>query len=110
MKTTLLTIAFFLVTVAAVAQPVGYADKILGRWDVTVQGADGVSFPSWFEIQHRTEGQIMARVVGHFGSMRYATEAAYKDGQLTITVPKQYEIAPNLTSNIVPTINIGTVR
>lgn len=80
----------------ASAQPVGYADKILGRWDVTVQGSDGTSFPSWFEIQHRKETEIMARVVGHFGSMRYATSAEYKDGQLTITVPKQYERAPDV--------------
>jgi Domain of Unknown Function (DUF1080) len=78
------------------AQPVGYADKILGRWDVTVQGSDGKEFPSWLEIQHRKETEIMARVVGHFGSMRYATSAEYKDGQLTITVPKQYERAPDV--------------
>lgn len=93
-KSTLLIALMFLFAVTAFAQPVGYADKILGRWDVTVQGSDGTSFPSWFEIQHRTEGQIMARVVGHFGSMRYATEATYKDGQLTIAVPRQYEVAP----------------
>ena len=98
MKSTFFTLVFFLFTFAAIAQqpPVGYADKILGRWDVTVQGADGASYPSWFEIQHRTEGQIMARVVGHFGSMRYATDAFFKDGELTIKVPKQYERAPEV--------------
>lgn len=96
MKSILRTTALFLLTVAATAQPVGYADKILGRWDVTVQGSDGTSFPSWFEIQHRKETEIMARVVGHFGSMRYATEASYKDGQITIKVPKQYERMPDV--------------
>lgn len=96
MKIILLTITLLLFTVVATAQPVGYADKILGRWDVTVQASDGSTFPSWFEIQHRTETSIMARVVGHFGSMRYATETTYKDGQLTIKVPKQYERNPDL--------------
>ncbi len=98
MKSILFTTVFLLLTISVFAQqpPVGYADKILGRWDLTVQGTDGVSFPSWFEIQHRTEGQIMARVVGHFGSMRYATEAMYKDGELTIKVPRQYERAPEV--------------
>jgi hypothetical protein len=92
----LLTLSLLFVSFATSAQPVGYADKILGRWDVTVQASDGSSFPSWFEIQHRKETEIMARVVGHFGSMRYATEATYKDGQLTIKVPKQYERQPDV--------------
>lgn len=97
MKSILLTTILLLFTIPTFAQqPPGYADKILGRWDVTVQGSDGTSFPSWLEIQHRTETSIMARVVGHFGSMRYATEATYKDGQLTIKVPKQYERQPDM--------------
>lgn len=96
MKAILSVFVFLLINLAAFAQPVGYADKILGRWDVTVQGAGGVSFPSWFEIQHRKETEIMARVVGHFGSLRYATEAFFKDGELTIKVPKQYERAPDV--------------
>lgn len=70
------------------------ADAILGRWDVTVKAADGRSFPSWFEIRLRKEGELMASFVGQFGSMRYATKAEYKDGQLTIAIPKQYEQAP----------------
>jgi hypothetical protein len=76
------------------AQSVGDADKILGPWDVTVQGSDGISYPSWFEIQLRKETEIMARFVGRFGSVRYATSAEYGDGQLTISAPRQYERAP----------------
>ncbi len=96
MKSTFFTLVFLLFTFSALAQPVGYADKILGRWDVTVTAADGSTFPSWFEIQHRKETEIMARVVGHFGSMRYAPEASFKDGELTIKVPKQYERGPDV--------------
>jgi hypothetical protein len=74
--------------------PAQNADAVLGRWDATVQGADGTSYPSWFEIRLRKEGELMASLVGRFGSMRYATQAEYKDGQLTIAIPKQYEAAP----------------
>ena len=98
MKLFLLTVMLLILSFTIFAQqpPVGYADKILGRWDVTVQGSDGVNFPSWFEIQHRKETEIMARFVGHFGSNRYATAAEYKDGQLTIQIPKQYERMPEV--------------
>jgi hypothetical protein len=97
MKQILFTITLlFLATTIFAQQPPGYADQILGRWDVTVQGADGVNYPSWFEIQHRKETEIMARFVGRFGSMRHATSAEYKDRQLTIKIPKQYEVGPDV--------------
>jgi Domain of Unknown Function (DUF1080) len=69
-------------------------DPVLGRWDATVQGADGLSYPSWFEIRLRKEGELMASFVGRFGSMRYASKAEYKNGQLTLAIPKQYEVGP----------------
>ncbi len=70
------------------------ADPILGRWDATVQTPTGGSYPSWFEIRLRKEGELMASFVGRFGSMRYATKAEYQNGQLMIAIPKQYEAAP----------------
>jgi hypothetical protein len=74
------------------AQPkVGFADPVLGRWDVTVVGADGVSYPSWFEVRLRKETELMGGFVGRFGSLRYASKVEFSDGQLTITVPVQYE-------------------
>ena len=32
--------------------PPGFADAVLGRWDLTVQGADG-PYPSWLEVMLR---------------------------------------------------------
>ena len=97
MKPTLLAILFSLFTAVALAQqPPGYADQLLGRWEVTVQGADGVSYPSWIELQHRTETSLMGSFVGRFGSKRHASHVEYKDGQLTIKIPKQYEAAPEV--------------
>jgi hypothetical protein len=74
------------------AQPkVGFADPVLGRWDATVTGADGVSYPSWFEVRLRKETELMGGFVGRFGSLRHASKVDFSDGQLTITVPVQYE-------------------
>jgi hypothetical protein len=77
----------------AQAQPkVGFADPVLGRWDATVTGADGVSYPSWFEVRLRKETELMGGFVGRFGSLRYASQVTFNDGQLTITIPVQYEL------------------
>jgi len=81
-------------SISAFAQTAGFADAVLGRWDVTVTGADGVSYPSWLEVRLRKETELMASFVGRFGSMRYATKAEYSNGQLTIAIPAQYEAGP----------------
>ena len=83
---------FFSVTLFA--QTAEFADVILGRWDVTVTGADGVSYPSWLEIRLRKENELMASFVGRAGSVRYATTASYVNGKLSIAIPQQYERAP----------------
>ncbi len=97
MKSILLTVVFLLSAVLVFAQqPPGYADQILGRWDVMVQGADSINYPTWFELQHRKETELMGSFVGRFGSKRYASHVEYKAGQLTIKIPKQYEVGPDV--------------
>lgn len=83
-----------LLTFPALAQAPGFADAVLGRWDITVQAADGTTYPSWLEVRLRKENELMASFVGRFGSMRYASKAEYSNGQLTVTIPAQYEAAP----------------
>jgi hypothetical protein len=68
----------------------GFADALLGRWDLTVEAADG-SYPSWLEVRLRTEGELMGRFVGRVGSARYVSEINFASGQLTFNVPVQYE-------------------
>ncbi|MEJ2257299.1 MAG: DUF1080 domain-containing protein [Woeseiaceae bacterium] len=68
----------------------GFADEVLGRWDLTVQGTDG-AYPSWLEIRLRTEKQLMAEFVGRFGSRRHAAQASFTDGRLQVRIPVQYE-------------------
>jgi len=68
----------------------GFADPVLGRWDITVDGSDG-SYPSWMEIRLRTETQLMAEFVGRFGSKRHATQVSYTEDRLEVRIPAQYE-------------------
>ena len=83
-----------LLALPALAQTAGFADAVLGRWDITVQSADGTTYPSWMEIRLRKENELMASFVGRFGSMRYASRVQYANGQLTVAIPAQYESAP----------------
>jgi hypothetical protein len=77
---------------AALAQPraPGFADPLLGRWDLTIEAADG-SYPSWLEVRLRTETELMGRFVGRMGSARYVSDIGYADGRVTLRVPVQYE-------------------
>ncbi len=68
----------------------GFADAVLGSWDITVQHPDG-AYPSWLEIRLRTEGELMARFVGRFGSVRYLESIRFRKGIVEFTAPTQYE-------------------
>lgn len=68
----------------------GFADPLLGRWDLTVQGSNG-EYPSWLEVRLRKEGQLMGSFVGRFGSMRHAAAVNFADGQVEFRIPVQYE-------------------
>jgi hypothetical protein len=68
----------------------GFADPVLGRWNLTVQGANG-PYPSWVEIRLRKETELMGSFVGRSGSVRHLTELTYRDGEVAFAVPIQYE-------------------
>ncbi|HET7609804.1 MAG TPA: DUF1080 domain-containing protein [Gammaproteobacteria bacterium] len=74
------------------AQPLkpGFADALLGRWDLAIEAPDGV-YPSWLEVRLRTETELMGRFVGRVGSARYVSDIDYRDGRVTLRVPVQYE-------------------
>jgi hypothetical protein len=95
--TLLLMLAIVALPLAAQGNEPGFADPVLGRWDLTVSGPDG-EYPSWLEIRLRREDQLMGRFVGRFGSVRHITELDYQDGNLHFAIPVQYEpMAENLT-------------
>lgn len=68
----------------------GFADALLGRWDLTVEEVGG-AHPSWLEVRLRTEGELMGRFVGRVGSTRYVSDIDFAGGRLTFRVPVQYE-------------------
>jgi hypothetical protein len=76
--------------VGAQAPEPGFADAVLGRWDLAIHAAEG-SYPSWLEVRLRTEAELMGRFVGRFGSVRHVDEIGYADGRVTWRVPVQYE-------------------
>ena len=82
------------VTVFAQQPAPGFADSVLGRWDLTVESPDG-SYPSWLEIRLRTEWQLMGSFVGRFGSARHIAAIDYDNGKLEFRLPVQYEQNPD---------------
>jgi hypothetical protein len=72
------------------APPPPNFEPVLGRWDLTVQGAAG-PYPSWVQVQLRKETELQGRFVGQFGSVRNITKIGYGDGTLAFDVPVQYE-------------------
>jgi hypothetical protein len=75
---------------AAQERPAGFADDVLGRWDLTVETARG-TYPSWLEVRLRTESDLMGRFVGRVGSVRHVSDIDYSAGRLAFRVPVQYE-------------------
>ena len=75
---------------AAQAPEPGFADPLLGRWDLTIE-LDGGTYPSWLEVRLRTETELMGRFVGRVGSARYVSDIAYDAGRVAFRVPVQYE-------------------
>lgn len=67
----------------------GFADPLLGRWDLTIQG--DTSYPSWLEITPKSEAQLTGRFVGRTGSSRPVPEITYQNGDLFVRIPVQYE-------------------
>ena len=70
----------FLLCIAGVAAHAS-DDDFLGRWDLTIVGSDGQSYPSWLEVT-REAGTLKARVVGRGGSVFPVPDVAIENGSL----------------------------
>jgi len=87
-----LLIIFLTVAGAAVlaqSPAAGPADAILGAWDLNVHGASG-SYPSWLEVS-RTGTELTGRFVGRTGSARPVARISFRDDELLLRIPVQYE-------------------
>jgi len=65
-------------------------DKIIGRWDMTINEANGGQYPSWFEVTSEA-GKLTGRFVGRVGSQRPIKTIEFANGHLTFSLPIQYE-------------------
>jgi Domain of Unknown Function (DUF1080) len=68
------------------------AKPFLGRWDLTLKGADR-EYPSWLEIRLE-DGKLSAQMVGRWGNARPLPKVEIADGQLTFVSPKEEEDSP----------------
>ncbi len=68
--------------------------NVLGRWDMTVQEASGVWYPSWFEVTREGE-KLAGRFVGRSGSQRPIKTIEFANGHLTFSLPIQFEANKN---------------
>ena len=64
---------------------------VIGRWDLTVQGANG-SFPSWLEVALSGNRTLVGRFVGQGGSARPIARVTYgADGTVKFSLPPQWD-------------------
>jgi hypothetical protein len=73
----------------AIAQP-DSVPPIVGRWDLRVQGRDGI-YPSWLEITTSGYRALVGRFVGRVGSARPISRVDYAGGQVRFAIPPQWE-------------------
>ena len=72
------------------ASPRMAPSELIGRWDLSVQGANG-AFPSWLEVRLSGNSTLVGRFVGQFGSARPVARVDYKDGAVRFAIPPQWE-------------------
>jgi hypothetical protein len=78
------------VTCSAVQQD-GKVPKLVGRWDLTMQGASGKKFPSWLEVRLSGYRTLVGSYVGQFGSARPVAKIEVSGKSFQFTIPPQWE-------------------
>lgn len=79
--------ASFPVTVVAQSDSVA---RLLGRWDLRVQGKDAV-YPSWLEVTLSGDRVLVGRFVGRVGSARPISRVRYAAGAVSFAIPPQWD-------------------
>jgi hypothetical protein len=77
------------VSSSAVAQP-DSVPAVVGRWDLRVQGRDGV-YPSWLEVTTSGYRALVGRFVGRVGSARPISGIENTGGHVRFTIPPQWD-------------------
>lgn len=74
---------------AQAAPPISQA-KVIGRWDITMQGPDG-PFPSWLEVRLSGSRTLVGQMVARVGSTRPIAKVEYANGTMRFSLPAQWE-------------------
>ncbi|HEY0930155.1 MAG TPA: DUF1080 domain-containing protein [Gemmatimonas sp.] len=67
---------------------------IIGRWDLTVQGANG-PYPSWLEVSQSGIRTLVGRFVGSGGSARPIAKVEFANNTMRFAIPPQWDAEPN---------------
>jgi hypothetical protein len=65
---------------------------VIGRWDLTVQGANG-PYPSWVEVSLSGNRTLVGRFVAGGGSARPIAKVTYADSTMRFAIPPQWDAA-----------------
>lgn len=68
--------------------------SIEGRWDLTIY-ADGREEPSWLEVLHSGTHHLVGSFVGSGGSARPISKINFSNGNISFTIPPQWEQEDN---------------
>jgi hypothetical protein len=79
-----------LVTATASAALAQANAPVIGRWDLTVQGANG-PYPSWVEVTLSGNRTLVGRFVGGGGSARPISRVDYANGTMKFAIPPQWD-------------------
>lgn len=86
---TLIVILLAAVSASAIAQP--SAPGIIGRWDITVERADGAHRSAWLEVRKSGVQTLVGQFVGTSGSARPIAQIEFKNGEMRFAIPPQWE-------------------
>jgi hypothetical protein len=75
---------------AVVAAQPDSVPRIVGRWDLHVQSANGV-YPSWLEVTTSGYRVLVGRFVGRVGSARPISRVDYAGGTVRFAIPPQWD-------------------
>ena len=65
-------------------------DRLIGRWDLTVEGAEG-PYPSWLEVRKSGFRTLVGSFVGQFGSARPVAKIEFDGEAFRFAIPPQWE-------------------
>jgi Domain of Unknown Function (DUF1080) len=76
--------------VAPLAAEAEQGASLIGRWDLTLRGAQG-DYPSWLEVRRSGRSTLVGSFVSQFGSARPISRVEFDKGNVRFSIPPQWE-------------------